>query len=526
MEGLETIRKVNLEVYNNYAKVSKDDDYSFITAKSYFSLPREIKKKVFGKFVVRKEIFRLHQINKDKDMIIPRGLVEIAPPEYFNITSKEYSVLDTGGLESINDNDIAEILQPESGFDLRSDQVTAIKKAYLLKRGILQLATGAGKTEIAAGLMKLLERQHGHFPKTLMIEPTLHLVKDTVKRLNKYNIPATAYGSHRDIDASEVILTHPQSLTNDVLKDPDLLKDVKMIIFDEGHHLQSDTWFNLMESLHNVEYSISLSASIINPDRIGSTDLKDYTINEALAVGGSGRLLLNIPPSYYIRKGILATPVVFQLHNPANEPCEDETKWHQKVKNRLESAQRSGLGARTAGYLASLGRKSLIFVSTKTHAKRLMEIMTNMGFDCRCSFGGGTYLKWNQRTSEIENVTSKEDSMEKFKAGEFKILIATSHLLEGADVPNLDCIVVLDGGKKLRKMIQEIGRGIRKTKTGKYAYIIDFTDHMDNVLFRHSQERLYLYREVIQVPDGLIYENISFPELKRVFLELENLHQG
>ncbi|AMM44887.1 ATP-dependent helicase [Bacillus phage SP-15] len=520
---METIRKIRIEVYNNYAKVSKDDDYSFSVASSYYSLPKDIRKKVYGQWVTRKEIFRLYEINKNGDIILPRGLVELVNPQYVDIVSKEIVTLDKTDLNDISDELIAKILQPESGFDLRSDQITAIRKAYLIKRGILQLATGAGKTEIMAGLMKLLYSIYGFYPKTLIIEPTLHLVKDTVKRLKKYNIPASAYTSHRDINNSEVILTHPVSLGNDVEKNPDLLNGIQVILYDEGHHLRADTWFALMKSLTRVEYSIALSASIVSPDKVGCLDLKQYTIGEALAVGGSGRLLLSIPPSYYIRKGILATPVVFQLHNPANEPCEDETKWHQKVKYRLESPTRSGLASRTAGFMASLGRKSLIFVSTKTHAKRLMEVMTNMGFDCRCSFGGGVYLKWDPVSNKSVNVTESEDSMEKFKSGEFKILIATSHLLEGADVPNLDCIIILDGGKKLRKMIQEVGRGIRKTKTGKYAYLIDFSDHDDNVLNRHAQERLYLYRELIQVPDELIYTGVSFPYLKKIFLELEGI---
>lgn len=456
-------------------------------------------------------------------MILPRGLVELVNPEYVELIHKETSVLSKMSLDDISNDLIAKILQPESGFDLRSDQITAIRKAFLVKRGILQLATGAGKTEIMAGLLKLFNHIYGYYPKTIIIEPTLHLVNDTVKRLRKYNIPATAYGSHRDIGASEVILTHPVSLGNDITKNPELLKDVQVILYDEGHHLRADTWFELMKSLVNVEYSIALSASIVNPDKVGCIDLKQYSIGEALAVGGSGRLLLNIPPSYYIRKGILATPVVFQLHNPANEDCEDDTKWHQKVKYRLESPARSGLALWTAGFLASLGRKSLIFVSTKTHAKRLLEVMTNMGFDCRCSFGGGVYLKWDSSSGKVIKVNDVEDSMEKFKNGDFRVLIATSHLLEGADVPNLDCIVILDGGKKLRKMIQEVGRGIRKTKTGKYAYLIDFSDHMDPVLYRHAQERLYMYRELIQVPGELIYTDISFPTLQNIFLQLEDI---
>lgn len=486
-------------------------------------MTKKVGKRVHGRWTVRNETHKLYELDKSGNLLLPRGLADLTPSEFTDIVNKEITVLNKTNLDDITDDLISTILQPESGFNLRSDQVTAVRKAYLIKRGILQLATGAGKTEIMAALLKLLNHMYGYYPKTLIIEPTLHLVKDTVKRLNKYQIPATAYNSHRDINSSEIILTHPMSLNNDIAKNPSLLKDIKAIFYDEAHHLRSTTWFSLMKSLSNVEYSIALSASIVSPEKIGCTDLKEYTVGEALAIGGSGRLLLNIPPSYYIKKGILATPVVFQLHNPASEPCEDETKWHEKVKYRLESPSRTGLAARTAGFFGQYNRKTLIFVSTKNHAKRLMEIVSNLGFSCRCSFGGGSYLKWDPVGSKSIKVDESEDSMESFKNGDFKILISTSHLLEGADVPNLDCIIVLDGGKKIRKMIQEVGRGIRRTKTGKYAYIIDFTDHEDSVLKRHASERLYMYRNVIQVPEHLIYTDISYSQLESSFLQLEEL---
>ncbi|WJZ23531.1 ATP-dependent helicase [Listeria phage LIS04] len=511
-------------MYNNYAIISGGDDYSLSVAKSYYSLVQEVGRRVHGKWTVRRETRNLYEIDKKTgDLLLPRGLADLTPSEYTDIVNREINTLDKNNLEDMSDDLIAKILQPESGFDLRSDQVIAVRKAYLVKRGILQLATGAGKTEIMSATLKLMNHMYGYYPKTLIIEPTLHLVHDTVKRLKKYNIPVSAYTSHRDINHSEVILTHPMSLSNDILKDPSLLNDVKVIFYDEAHHLRSSTWFNLMKSLSSVEYSIALSASIIDPKKIGVTDLKEYTVGEALAIGGSGRLLLNIPPSYYIKQGILATPVVLQLNNPANEPCTNPLNWSEKVKNRLESPYRTQLAATTASIFDKYSRKTLIFASTKTNAKKLMKMLFDLGVSCRCSFGGGSYLKWDPDQNKAVGVNSAEDTMEMFKQGIFRVLIATSHLLEGADVPNLDCIVVLDGGKKLRKMIQEIGRGIRKTKTGKYAYIIDFTDHEDTVLERHASKRLSMYREVIQVPENLINEDLTIQQLESVFLQLEDL---
>ena len=170
----------------------------------------------------------------------------------------------------------------------------------------------SGKTEIMAGFLMGLKEICGYIPDTIILEPTLLLVNSTVERLRRYGIDASAYSESRG-SISGVLVTHPTSLNNDLEKNPDLLRNLKVFLSDEGHHLQADTWNRLLVSCSNIEFSIAMSASVIDPNRIPIVELGRLDYNEVLVVGATGDVIMNIPPSFYIQKGILANPIFFRL---------------------------------------------------------------------------------------------------------------------------------------------------------------------------------------------------------------------
>lgn len=498
-----------IEVYNNFGKVSiSDPDFNSL-AQYLVSVDKSDKDNP----VVRP----LYSMDPDGNMMIPYGLIKFIPEGIIRIDRESKK------LPTEFDIDYDELAHSFGKIVLRDDQLIGIRKMLLLRRGIMQLATGAGKTEIMAGFLKAFETVCGYIPTTIILEPTLLLVNSTVERLRKYGIDATAYSESRG-SVSGVLVTHPTSLNNDLENNPDLLSDLKIFLSDEGHHLQADTWNRLLNSCENVEYSIAMSASVIDPNRLPVVEIGRLEFNELLVIGATGDIIMNIPPAFYIQKGILANPILFRISNPADEYCKKEYDWHHIRKQRLESPYRTALVAKCSAFLASSNYKVLVLVGTKEHAYKIMSLIYEYGLGslCRCSFGGGSYFKWDQEKSSAVNCKG-EDTMEGFESGRFKILIGTSHIYEGADIPNLDAVVLSNAGKTLRKVIQGIGRAIRRSKTGKYAYIIDFTDHFDKVLSKHSRSRRDMCTSIIGVDPANIYDACTFETFKQRFVQLEEL---
>ena len=80
--------------------------------------------------------------------------------------------------------------------------------------------------------------------------------------------------------------------------------------------------------------------------------------------------------------------------------------------------------------------------------------------------------------------------------GELRVLIATTIFDEGADISNLNALIIASGGKSFRQVMQRVGRVLRKKKTGEnVASVFDFVDRQDPILYKHSKNRKSIYTD-------------------------------
>lgn len=300
------------------------------------------------------------------------------------------------------------------------------------------------------------------------------------------------------------------------------------VLVSNCHHLKCDTWNKLNLMVRNAEVSLGFSALSIDKSEIYKTDIRDLSYQTSLIVGSSGRVLMHMDPSYYISKGIIALPVIMRVDNRVQlSPEFDETNWSQLSKIGLMSSTRTEKISQIVSLFSAYKRKSLVLVSEKDYAFYLGRFLGRLNLKFGISFGAGkgyVFSYYSDFTDDCEYVN--KDSLEvinMLSTGEIDILIGTSHVDEGVDIKSLDVCVLACGGKKDRRIIQRIGRVLRKSKTGKYAYVVDFTDNGSRVLSRQSRERLKMYKESIGVPSNLIFDGISVNEIFPKFKELEGL---
>ena len=75
------------------------------------------------------------------------------------------------------------------------------------------------------------------------------------------------------------------------------------------------------------------------------------------------------------------------------------------------------------------------------------------------------------------------------KAGKIRVLIATSVLDEGVDADNINAVIYARGMESSRKLLQGIGRGLRKKKDGSGLAFYDFLDYTNEYLTNHTLTR-------------------------------------
>ena len=187
-----------IEILNNFLKVRSSDKELFSILKDYLRIVDDSDKDN----VILRDLFI---IDEKGDMLIPRGLDQFIPEQVPRVT-QEISEIPRDFCV-----DYDEIANSFGNIILREDQIIGIRKMIMLRRGIMQLATGAGKTEIMTGFLMALRSICDEIPTTIILEPTTLLVDATVERMNKYGIPAAPYSESRGI-VQGVTVTHPSSL--------------------------------------------------------------------------------------------------------------------------------------------------------------------------------------------------------------------------------------------------------------------------------------------------------------------------
>ncbi|KZW02674.1 P-loop containing nucleoside triphosphate hydrolase protein [Exidia glandulosa HHB12029] len=119
---------------------------------------------------------------------------------------------------------------------------------------------------------------------------------------------------------------------------------------------------------------------------------------------------------------------------------------------------------------ASARKSTLIFCVNLAHVRDLTEVFRQAGIDAR-------YLHSGTPPKE------RMDLLTAFRAGEFPVLVNCSILTEGADIPNIDCVILARPTRSRNLFAQMIGRGMRLSpQTGKEdCHILDFVDSTTRV---------------------------------------------
>jgi superfamily II DNA or RNA helicase len=102
-------------------------------------------------------------------------------------------------------------------------------------------------------------------------------------------------------------------------------------------------------------------------------------------------------------------------------------------------------------------------------------------------------------TGEVKRAVRKE-LLDRARAGELAVIVATSLADEGLDLPRLSRVFLAYPGRARGRTVQRLGRLMRPHVEKTDAALFDFVDKKVPLLRRHHLERRKLYAEVLGVP--------------------------
>lgn len=154
-------------------------------------------------------------------------------------------------------------------------------------------------------------------------------------------------------------------------------------------------------------------------------------------------------------------PVTKDAPNPFNSPRELSAKVDALVDVLEQEASPECTG--------------IVFIEQRVWVAALAEILL-VHPRTREKFGVGTFVGTSQSTKRKVNIAdftepkNQQDTLEKFRAGETNLILATSVLEEGIDVSSCQLVICFEPPKNLKSFVQRRGRA-RKQRSRYYILL-------------------------------------------------------
>jgi len=352
---------------------------------------------------------------------------------------------------------------------LRDYQVEIINNFLSNPQSIQEVATGAGKTITTAALSYSVQ----DYGRSIVIVPNKSLVVQTEADYRNLGLDVGVYfGDRKEIGKQHTICTW-QSLNN-MLKATkageaditigEFIEGVVCVMVDEDHSAKADGLKALLTG-----------PMACVPIRWGLTGTIPKAKHEAQSLFVSlGNVIGKLTASELQDKGVLARCHVniVQLQDEVEfTNYQSELKHLLEDKNRLDTIAQLILKVKETG-------NTLVLVDRVNAGKELIERLPNSVF-----VSGETKL--TERKEEYDEVATATD----------KIIVATYGVASvGINIPRIFNLVLLEPGKSFVRVIQSIGRGIRKAEDKDFVQIWDITSSC-KFAKKHLTQRKVFYKE-------------------------------
>ena len=359
---------------------------------------------------------------------------------------------------------------PEAGkpIILRDYQYDVINKFLENPQSLQEVATGAGKTITTATLSHICEK----YGRTMVIVPNKSLVVQTEEDYKNCGLDVGVYfGDRKELNHTHTICTwqslnvlDKKSYDSDTLTLAEFTEGVQAVIIDEVHQAKAD----VLKKLLTVNFRNA-------PIRWGLTGTVPKEQWEFQGIYASiGPVINNVSAHDLQERGVLAKLDIQILQTKDVEEFrsyQEEYTWLVTDENRLT-------------YISDHVKKvaqqgnTLVLVNRIDTGNKLLNNIPD-----------AVFIKGDVKLAD------RKEEYDEIKTSDNKIIVATYGVASvGINIPRIFNLVLIEPGKSFVRVIQSIGRGIRKAEDKDFVQIWDITSTCKYAK-RHLTERKKYYRE-------------------------------
>lgn len=353
-------------------------------------------------------------------------------------------------LETESDDTKVHILYEPRGAQIEALCALEDTRAEGAKRALISAATGVGKTYLAAFDSKEYER-------VLFVahrEEILNQAAISFKNVRNSDDYGFFNGNDKCTDKAVIFASVSTLGRLEYLNEEYFAPDYfSYLVIDEFHHAVNDQYKRIVEYF-KPQFLLGLTATPERMDGRNIFEICDYNVPYEISLKDAINKGMLVPFHYY---GIYDDTDYAGLHIVRGKYDEKELN-----ERYIGNVHRHDLIYK---YYSKYGSKrALGFCCSRAHAEEMAREF--------CKRGVPSVAVYSNAIGEFSE--ERSTAIEKLKKGEIKVIFSVDMFNEGVDITSVDMVLFLRPTESPIVFLQQLGRGLRKSKGKEYLNVLDF----------------------------------------------------
>lgn len=353
-------------------------------------------------------------------------------------------------LETESDDTKVHILYEPRGTQIEALCALEDTRAEGAKRALISAATGVGKTYLAAFDSKEYER-------VLFVahrEEILNQAAISFKNVRNSDDYGFFNGNDKCTDKAVIFASVSTLGRLEYLNEEYFAPDYfSYLVIDEFHHAVNDQYKRIVEYF-KPQFLLGLTATPERMDGRNIFEICDYNVPYEISLKDAINKGMLVPFHYY---GIYDDTDYAGLHIVRGKYDEKELN-----ERYIGNVHRHDLIYK---YYSKYGSKrALGFCCSRAHAEEMAREF--------CKRGVPSVAVYSNAIGEFSE--ERSTAIEKLKKGEIKVIFSVDMFNEGVDITSVDMVLFLRPTESPIVFLQQLGRGLRKSKGKEYLNVLDF----------------------------------------------------
>lgn len=364
-------------------------------------------------------------------------------------------------------------MTPEPAI-LEDYQARAVDWLATTKRGIVVASAGSGKTILmSAAIQKVTLSRPRTTPVNIgWMAATIEQCQQASSALDRFPIPGGMASIRIQCAAADTDWT-----------------GYDLLVVDECHHSPASQWCRQVQACTGARWGCTATPFGEDPDRNNALlNLFDHNVFTISREEVSSRLV----PAKVFMLDAFDPGIAEFMDREIEQKFERMKKWSKLPEWKL----RANIAWRVCierGIIQNRARNAAVLELARQHRDDSVLVLIN---DVKHAEALTNQIPWSAMCYSGMGDRARRETLDAFKAGTIKCIVATSLADEGLDVPIANVLILVSGGRSSAKTEQRTGRVLRVAPGKEHGIIYDFTDKPHTLMSNHARKRLATYRKL------------------------------